>query len=334
MSPLVSILSPTYNHAACIAECLESVLGQSFQDWEQLVLDDGSTDETQKVVARFSDPRIRYLRCEHRGLGRLAETYNFGLAQARGSLIALLEGDDTWHPEMLETQVPRLQDGGVALAFADIDVNVAGAIQASRRPIRRWRASWSANDPEGSSLEPLLSFQGMPQPATWLVRRSALEAVGGFCQPQGIATTDYPTLLRLCLKGRFAYTPRVLACWRKHRGQATDLHAGEVFIACADFAEHFYRKEVPEQVKARFLLGEPALSRAISRQRAFGHFRQGRCELLSRAWPRARRSFLRAFGGGSAYVKLASACGWFAGLAHRDLEAAARRLGKEWYETR
>jgi len=97
-----------------------------------------------------------------------------------------------------------------------------------------------------------------------------------------------------------------------------------------------WRRVSPDTLegRARFLLGEPALSRAISRQRAFGHFRQGRCELLSRAWPRARRSFLRAFGGGSAYVKLASACGWFAGLAHRDLEAAARRLGKEWYETR
>lgn len=334
MSPQVSILTPTYNHAAYIAECLQSVLGQTFPDWEQLVLDDGSTDETQAVVARFADPRIRYFRLEHRGLSRLAETYNFGLARARGSCIALLEGDDYWRPDMLATQVPRLTDDGVALAFADLEVDVAGTIQPPRSPFRHWPASWKENSPPGSALEPLLSFQGMPQPATWLVRRSALEAAGRFCQPEGVATTDYPTLLKLCLQGRFAYTPRALAYWRKHRGQATNLHAGAVFIACADLAEESYLRQVPQEVKARFGISGPALRRAIARQRAFGHFRQGRCELLCRAWPRARRSFLKAFRGGSAYVKLASAGGWCASLAHRDLEAAARRLGKEWYEGR
>jgi hypothetical protein len=171
----------------------------------------------------------------------------------------------------------------------------------------------------------------MPQPATWLVRKNALAAVGGFQQPPGVATTDYPTLLKLCLQGRFSYTGRVLAYWRKHRGQATNVHAGEVFIACADLAQQFYLRELPEEMKARFSLSWPALRRAIARQRAFGHFRQGRGALLAGAWPQARSSFSQAFLAGSTYVKLASAGGWCASLVHRDLEAVARQLGKEWY---
>jgi glycosyltransferase involved in cell wall biosynthesis len=334
MPPQVSILTPTYNHAAYIAECIASVLAQAFPDWEQLILDDGSTDGTSEEVARFKDPRIRYFRCEHRGISRLAETYNFGLAQARAPLIAILEGDDYWDPDMLSTQVPSLAGSGAVLAFAELGLVLEGEVRTSPSPVLRWRASWRENSPTGSALEPILSFQGMPQPATWLVRKSALEAAGGFRQPEGVATTDYPTLLRLCLQGRFSYTGRVLAYWRKHRGQVTSVHAGEVFIACADLAQEFYLQELPEGMKARFGLSWPALRRAIARQRAFGHFRQGRGALLSGAWPQARRSFFQAFPRGSAYVKLASAGGWCASLVHRDLEAVARRLGKGWYAAR
>src|SRR5688500_648199 len=91
--PRVSIISPVYNADRYIGACIDSVLAQTFTDWEQIIVDDGSTDQTEAVVRKYNDPRIRYVRLPHRGLPALAESYNVALRDARGALIAVLEGD-------------------------------------------------------------------------------------------------------------------------------------------------------------------------------------------------------------------------------------------------
>ena len=109
MSPKVSVLIVTWNRAQLIGRAIESVIEQTFRDWEIIVVDDGSTDATQGIVKEWAkkETRIRYFRREH--IGRIAVVSNFGLKQARGEYIAILDDDDSWaDPEKLKKQVEFL----------------------------------------------------------------------------------------------------------------------------------------------------------------------------------------------------------------------------------
>jgi len=112
----VSVCIPTYRGAKHLAETIQSVLGQSFTDFELLVLDDASPDETADVVARFADPRLTYLRNES-NIGAQAN-WNRCLAHARGRYVKLLPHDDLLRPECLEQQVAVMEgdaNGAIAL---------------------------------------------------------------------------------------------------------------------------------------------------------------------------------------------------------------------------
>lgn len=109
MSPKVSVLIVTWNRAQLIGRAIESVIEQTFRDWEIIVVDDGSTDATESVVKEWArkETRIRYFRREH--IGRIAVVSNFGLKQARGEYIAILDDDDSWaSEEKLKKQVEFL----------------------------------------------------------------------------------------------------------------------------------------------------------------------------------------------------------------------------------
>lgn len=105
--PLVSVIVPAYNVAGFIGDALNSVLAQTFSDYEIIVINDGSpdTEALEKVLAPYLS-RIVYLKQENRGVSAARNT---GIKAARGSLIAFLDGDDTWLPHYLEVQVPRIQ---------------------------------------------------------------------------------------------------------------------------------------------------------------------------------------------------------------------------------
>jgi glycosyltransferase involved in cell wall biosynthesis len=103
--PFVSIIMPTYNRAAILRDALVSVLEQTYQNWELLVCDDGSTDDTEKVVKGYRQDRIRYFKLKHGGAARAR---NHGLREARGSVIAYLDTDNVWHPEYLRLVVFKL----------------------------------------------------------------------------------------------------------------------------------------------------------------------------------------------------------------------------------
>src|SRR5262245_21706236 len=95
-APLVSVLLPTFERAGLVGEAVASVLAQTCTDFELLVIDDGSTDDTAAVVRGFIDPRVSYLERKH---GGIAAALNTGLAQARGRLIARIDSDDRWLPD-------------------------------------------------------------------------------------------------------------------------------------------------------------------------------------------------------------------------------------------
>src|SRR5271165_3089230 len=101
--PLVSIIMNVRNGASTLREALDSVLAQTFTDWELIVWDDRSTDESGKIAAQYSDPRICYfLSPEETSLGKARDT---AIHQARGKWLAFLDQDDLWMPRKLEMQM-------------------------------------------------------------------------------------------------------------------------------------------------------------------------------------------------------------------------------------
>ncbi|MGB7844942.1 MAG: glycosyltransferase family A protein, partial [Candidatus Acidiferrum sp.] len=179
-SPLVSIITPTYNHEKFIGPCIESVLNQTYPNWEQLIIDDGSTDRTAQVIGGYADPRIRYFAQNNQGIDALAHTYNRALNEARGELIGILEGDDLWPADKLSTMVPAFLDKDTILAYGiPREINTLGKL--SRRLPRQVRRRLNlpqtilANDPVGSATVFLLRRDGheMLAPSTVIMRRWA-----------------------------------------------------------------------------------------------------------------------------------------------------------------
>lgn len=117
MSDYVSIIMPSYNTGRFIAETIRSVMAQTYENWELIIVDDCSTDNTDDVVAGFSDPRIRYLKNEVNS--GAAVSRNRALREAKGRWIAFLDSDDLWCPEKLEKQVAFMEKNGYAFSYTN-----------------------------------------------------------------------------------------------------------------------------------------------------------------------------------------------------------------------
>jgi glycosyltransferase involved in cell wall biosynthesis len=129
--PLVSVVTVTYNRAHLIGETIESVLNQSFRDFEYIIVDDGSDDGTEALVASIPDPRILFFKVPH--TGRLSSLRNFGHTKCTGALIAYVDSDDIWIPDKLEKQVTAMQNHPTAgFSFTDIELfNDRGTFKSS-----------------------------------------------------------------------------------------------------------------------------------------------------------------------------------------------------------
>lgn len=120
--PLVSVVMPAYNAVRWIAETIVSVQRQTVQDWELLVIDDGSTDQTCSVVEQLAagDPRITLVRCEaNQGV---AKARNLGMDLSRGAYVALLDSDDIWYPEKLERQIRLAEETGAGVIYCSYGI--------------------------------------------------------------------------------------------------------------------------------------------------------------------------------------------------------------------
>jgi len=120
INPAVSVVLPTYNRAALLGRAIRSVLGQSYKDFELLVIDDGSTDETSDVLAGFRDRRIRYISLPHNTGAGAAR--NVGIRTARGKFLAFQDSDDEWMPSKLAKQMSTFERGPVRLGMVYSDM--------------------------------------------------------------------------------------------------------------------------------------------------------------------------------------------------------------------
>lgn len=205
VDPTVSVIMPCWNREQYIGEAIESVLAQSYTDFELIVVDDGSTDASRERVGSFDDPRLHLVAIEHQGI---SAAMNAGLVAARGRLIARLDSDDWWLPEMLETQV---------------------AVLEARPEIGLVYAKGECTDSAGNSLEmtwgyplryPDQTFRSMVYNdstcnITVVCRRECFERVGNF--DESLQTSeDLDMWLRVARHFDFAFTDQVLARIRLH----------------------------------------------------------------------------------------------------------------------
>lgn len=138
---LVSIITPTWNCGRFIAETIDSVLAQTYQNWEMLIVDDCSTDNTKEVVAKYNDPRIKYY-CLEKNSGA-AVARNTALRMAKGRWIAFLDSDDLWKPEKLECQLKFMVDNGYAFTYhnyTEIDESSKplGVFVSGKKKVSKW----------------------------------------------------------------------------------------------------------------------------------------------------------------------------------------------------
>lgn len=221
--PRVSVLTPAYRHAHLIGAAIASVQAQTVEEWEMVIVDDGSDDGTADVAEAVGDPRVCVLRQPHRGIERLFETKNLALSRAKAPLVAILEGDDLWKPDKLAVQLSDFDDPEVVLSSARYEMAGADLAEAVLAPKPRVpREAWN-NRPVGRAafhmLRPMtLTFTW---PVTVVMRKESLLRAGGFQQPAGLCTIDYPTFLAMSLQGEWRFHEEVLGVWRRHAASVT-----------------------------------------------------------------------------------------------------------------
>ena len=124
MNELVSIIMPSYNTARYISDSINSVLSQTYNNWELIIIDDCSTDNTIDVVKSFKDSRIILLQNEKNSGAALSR--NYALREAKGKWIAFLDSDDVWVPEKLEKQIAFMEENDYAFTFTDYRICLNG----------------------------------------------------------------------------------------------------------------------------------------------------------------------------------------------------------------
>jgi glycosyltransferase involved in cell wall biosynthesis len=210
--PAVSVIIPTYNAPQFLVEAVDSVLAQTFRDFELIVVDDGSGPETRAALSPCMS-KIRYVRQENAGI---AGARNRGIAEARGRFIAFLDHDDLWLPEHLDRQLARAREcpqaGVVYCDFVNF-VDVPGERRDLGDPFAR------KAKPEGDVLAALFE-RNFVNTLVLLFRRECFEKVGGF-DPGFKLILEYEMALRVAGEFDFARVPEVLSRYRLHGGNTS-----------------------------------------------------------------------------------------------------------------
>ncbi len=191
-SPEATIIIPTYNYAHFLKKCLKSLISQTFTDWEAIVVNNFSTDDTAAVVEGFCDKRIRLVNCKNNGI--IAISRNKGIELACSALIAFLDSDDIWYPEKLRRCIEEFNNGADVVCHG-MRYIVNGAY---------WKDVVCAPRTRFGFFDALYNRSGIITSAT-AVRRKCLLEVGGFDENPDIVTAeDYDLWLRLS-KGNYRF---------------------------------------------------------------------------------------------------------------------------------
>ncbi|WP_372719112.1 glycosyltransferase family 2 protein [Novipirellula sp.] len=212
--PEISVVIPVYNASAYVAEAVESVLSQTFTDWELVAVDDGSSDRSVEILKKFQslDSRVKVLALAHSGI---AGTRNAGIQAAKGEYVAALDNDDIMAPQRLEVQVKFMREHPDFVA-----VGAAGLlVDADGDPIAERYFPCSSDEVESE----LLNGRNPLMQSGMMFRRDAVLRVGGYQDDRNFAE-DYDLFLRLTEVGRIGNLNEVLMRQRQHISRASAAH--------------------------------------------------------------------------------------------------------------
>lgn len=221
--PKISVNIPCYNSAPFISETLLSVLNQAYGDFEIIVMDDGSRDETGEIVRSFNDKRIKYFYKENEGL---SETRNKGIAASSGEYIAFLDHDDLWLPEKLEKQMALFdKKGGLGLVFSDFYLLKNGS--------RENATYFSKCRPKrGYIFEDLLFGEASFICISTVIMRKVMFDEIGYFKNEFDSGEECELFLRAARGNEFDYIEEPLAAYRLHPGNFSnrkDIYVKEAF---------------------------------------------------------------------------------------------------------
>jgi cellulose synthase/poly-beta-1,6-N-acetylglucosamine synthase-like glycosyltransferase len=258
VNPIVSVVIPAYNAAQFLPATITSVQQQSFSDWELLIINDGSTDDTVAVIRQYQeiDHRIHLINQINQGV---STTRNLGVANSKGKFIAFLDADDQWLPNKLEQHLKHFQSHPrLGVSFSQVEI-----LTPTGEPTGQVSSSRLTN----LKPEHLLSENPTTTTSNWVVRKEVFAQVGGFC-PDMSYSEDLELLLRVMCTGdwEIAGINQVLTRYR---------------TSSAGLSSHLYRMEAgwnqlvenakiyaPQLVEDHFSLAQALHLRYLAR-RAF-----------------------------------------------------------------
>ncbi len=207
--PLVSIVIPTYNHAHFLGKALQSVIDQTYPNWEAIVVDNHSSDKTVEVVEGMRDPRIRLLNIDNCGV--IAASRNLGISESHGEWLAFLDSDDFWYPAKLQKCLDQLSRGYDLVCHGE-------------RWLGNGRDRQVMYGPESRATYHSLLFDGncLSTSAIVMKRENAIAAGGFLEEPEIVTAEDYDFWLRLARAGaRIGFVNEFLGEYTIHSGNQT-----------------------------------------------------------------------------------------------------------------
>lgn len=271
--PLISVIIPTYNHAPFLREALDSVCAQTYTNWEAIVINNYSEDNTVEVVESFNSLKIRLENFRNNGV--IAASRNRGIALANGKYLAFLDSDDLWLPEKLARSVTLLEEG------CDLVCHGLRLFGNGREQDRFYGPAHRA------TFAALLDRGNCIATSATVVRKDLVESVGVLSEkPEFVTAEDYHLWLKLARAGvRMNFIEQVLGCYRLHSANASNAirQAKAVMCVVEDFFPQKRSRNLGDRIRLRFRCG--IVSYGIGRgMQANGQF-------LS-AWPFFLRSLV------------------------------------------
>ena len=234
--PLVSVVIATYNSGPYLREAMDSVLQQSVDDLELVVIDDGSTDSTPELVASFTDPRISYFRQDNAGQ---TAAKNHGIRRARGEFIGFCDGDDYWYRNKLELQLPLLNRS----ARVGVVYSAADAVDPQGKPLGHTLPA-----PHRGAVTAQLFMRNFVPFGTSVIRRECIERLGAFDSSQRMGI-DWDLWLRISTQYEFDCVAQSTYAYRIWSGQMSKNWRGR-YSSAFRIMENFVRA-YPQAVPAR-----------------------------------------------------------------------------------
>ncbi|HEX3031254.1 MAG TPA: glycosyltransferase [Bacillota bacterium] len=248
LKPKVTIVIPTYNHAPFLKQALASVVNQDFADWEAIVINNFSEDNTIQVVNSFQDPRIRLV--NFRNNGCIAASRNEGVRLASSEYVAFLDSDDLWYPSKLSTCLAQFTPE-VSLVCHGLRFMFHGQL---------WKDVKYGPDNAVSYRSLLFKGNGFP-PTALIVRKACLDKVGGFSEnPDFITAEDYELLLKLARENfKFRFIQDVLGEYQWHSGNSSNSVLRQMNATLAVVTYHYENHLELESFDALWLRRRRAL---------------------------------------------------------------------------